>query len=119
MLIDFYGENIFRVLQDNSGKMIRDPETKPEAQILINNPRRAVSKLYLSDENGFISITTGKSNVQLDKKTSLLKVINLKTKITRKNQIYLVRVPQYIPHPQLYCSANRASAFKYLVPYFK
>jgi len=79
MLVDFYGENIFRVFQDNSGGVIRDPESKPEAKILINNPRRTVSKLDLSDENGFISITTGKIKVQLDKKTSLLKVINRKT----------------------------------------
>ena len=79
MLLDFYGENIFRVFQDNSGGVIRDPESKPEARILVNNARRAVSKLDLNDENGFISITTGKISVQLDKKTSLLKVINLKT----------------------------------------
>ena len=29
MIIDFYGENIFRVFQDNSGGVIRDPEAKP------------------------------------------------------------------------------------------
>ena len=40
MLIDFYGDNIFRVFQDNTGGMIRDPEAKPEAQILVNNPRK-------------------------------------------------------------------------------
>lgn len=36
MTIDFYGENIFRVFQDNSGGIIRDPEAKPEAQILVD-----------------------------------------------------------------------------------
>ena len=35
MTIDFYGENIFRVFQDNSGGVIRDPEAKPEARILV------------------------------------------------------------------------------------
>jgi alpha-glucosidase (family GH31 glycosyl hydrolase) len=79
MLLDFYGENIFRVFQDNSGGVIRDPESKPEAKILVDNPRRTFSKLDLNDENSFISITTGKITVQLDKKTTLLKVINLKT----------------------------------------
>lgn len=78
MLFDFYGENIFRVFQDNSGGMIRDPESKPEAKILVKNPRRTVSKLNLSDENGLVSIATGKISIQLDKRTSLLKVINLK-----------------------------------------
>lgn len=79
MLIDFYGENIFRIFQDNSGGVIRDPESKPDAKILVNNPRRTVSKLALNDEDGFITITTVKIKVQLDKKTTLLKVINLKT----------------------------------------
>ena len=33
MTLDFYGENIFRVFQDNSGSVIRDPQAKPAAQI--------------------------------------------------------------------------------------
>ena len=45
MIIDFYGENIFRVFQDNSGGVIRDPEAKPEARILVDHPRRKVSGL--------------------------------------------------------------------------
>ena len=32
MTLDFYGENIFRVFQDNSGSVIRDPQAKPAAQ---------------------------------------------------------------------------------------
>ena len=31
MTLDFYGENIFRVFQDNSGSVIRDPQAKPAA----------------------------------------------------------------------------------------
>lgn len=77
--LDFYGENIFRVFQDNSGRVIRDPESKPEAQILVNNPRTAVSKLELEENTDFIFLTTGKIKVQLNKKTSLLKVTNLVT----------------------------------------
>lgn len=76
MLFDFYGENIFRVFQDNSGGMVRDPESKPETHILVNNPRKPVSKLDLADEAGLITITTEKIKVQLDKNTSLLKVFN-------------------------------------------
>ena len=41
MTIDFYGENIFRIFQDNSGGIIRDPEAKPEAQILVDQPAAA------------------------------------------------------------------------------
>jgi hypothetical protein len=81
MTIDFYGENIFRIFQDNSGGIIRDPEAKPEAKILVDAPRASVSKLDLNDDNDFISITTGKVLIQLDKRTTLLKVINLETNI--------------------------------------
>ena len=52
MTFDFYGDNIFRLFQDNNGGIIRDPEAKPEAQILVDNPRRKVSKLEVSDKQG-------------------------------------------------------------------
>ena len=77
MTFDFYGENIFRVFQDNAGGIIRDPEAKPEAQILVNNPRNTVSTLNLNDGSNLISITTGKIKVEIDKNTSLMKVIDL------------------------------------------
>nr|WP_320037688.1 TIM-barrel domain-containing protein [uncultured Bacteroides sp.] len=79
MTFDFYGENIFRVFQDNFGGILRDPEAKPEAHILVDNPRKSISKLNLNDNSDFISITTGKINIQLNKKTLLMKVINLAT----------------------------------------
>ena len=79
MTLDFYGENIFRVFQDNSGSVIRDPQAKPAAQILVDNPRKAVSKLDLEENTDFVFLTTGKIKVRLDKKTSLLKVTNLAT----------------------------------------
>ena len=79
MTLDFYGENIFRVFQDNSGSVIRDPQAKPAAQILVDNPRKAVSKLDLEENTDFVFLTTGKIKVWLDKKTSLLKVTNLAT----------------------------------------
>ena len=77
IMLDFYGENIFRVFQDNSGGIIRDPQAKPEAQILVDNPRKSVRNLGLDENADVVSITTGRIKVQLDKKTALLKVINL------------------------------------------
>lgn len=79
MTFDFYGENVFRIFQDNSGGIIRDPEAQPEAQILVDNPRKSVSILNVNDEGSFISIVTEKIKIQLDKNTTLLKVINLET----------------------------------------
>ena len=81
MTIDFYGENIFRIFQDNSGGIIRDPEAKPEARILVDQPRRKVSGLALDDRDGRIILTTGKVRVELDKQTSLMKVFNLETNV--------------------------------------
>lgn len=83
MTLDFYGENIFRVFQDNSGSVIRDPQAKPAAQILVDNPRKAVSKLDLEENTDFVFLTTGKIKVRLDKKTSLLKVTNLGRPVVR------------------------------------
>lgn len=74
---DFYGENIFRMFRDNSGGIIRDPEAKPEAQILVDNPRRKVEKLELSESGNTISMTTGKIKVELNKANSMIKVTDL------------------------------------------
>ncbi len=79
MVFDFYGENIFRIFQDNSGGIIRDPEAKPEAKILIDQPRKSISELNLKDDGHAVSINTPKINILIDKKTSLIKVTNLTT----------------------------------------
>ena len=79
MTLDFYGENIFRVFQDNTGGILRDPEAKPEARILVSNPRRPVSQLNLEENAGQVTVTTGKIKVQFDKKTGLMKVTDLAT----------------------------------------
>lgn len=79
MTLDFYGENIFRLFQDKAGGIIRDPEAKPEAQILVSNPRLPVSTPVITDDGEMISIATDKIKIQLDKETSLMKVTNLET----------------------------------------
>lgn len=79
MTFDFYGENIFRLFQDNSGKIIRDPEAKPEAHILTDNPRKPITELDIKTEDKLISISTNKIDILLDKNTTLLKVINKET----------------------------------------
>ncbi len=56
MMLDFYGKNIFRLFQDNNGGIIRNPEAKPEAQILVDKPRREVGdiKFDLKAIDGFM-----------------------------------------------------------------
>lgn len=80
LTLDFYGESIFRLFQDNNGGFIRDPEAKPEAKILVENPRRPIAALKLSDQDGQIVISTTKIAIQIAKNTGLFKVINLATK---------------------------------------
>ncbi len=87
MTFDFYGDNIFRLFQDNNGGIIRDPEAKPEAQILVDNPRRKVSKLEVSDKQDAISITTPRIEVVMDKATRLISVKDLNSGRTVIEQI--------------------------------
>lgn len=79
LTLDFYSDHIFRLFEDPTGGFIRDPEAKPEAKILVENPRRLVSKLDIKDENNQLFISTGKITVLFDKNTSLIKIINLAT----------------------------------------
>ena len=72
MTLDFYGENIFRVFQDNSGGMLRAPEAKPEAKILVDQPRRGVSQLNIKNNGDLFSITSGKIKVEFDMSTALM-----------------------------------------------
>lgn len=80
LTFDFYGEHIFRLFQDNNGGFIRDPEAKPEAKILVDNPRRPVAKLVVKDENNQITIATEQITISIDKSTTLFKVVNQASK---------------------------------------
>ncbi|RYD74602.1 MAG: DUF4968 domain-containing protein, partial [Sphingobacteriales bacterium] len=77
LTIDFYGENIFRLFQDQDGGFIRNPEAKPAAEILVQNPRKPITKLSIKDDGNYIEINTSKISVQINKKTTLLRVTNL------------------------------------------
>ncbi len=76
LTIDFYGENIFRVFEDTSGGIIRDPESMPPANILVENSRRPVGQLTVQDDAGKVTIASAKISIAIDKNTSLIKVVN-------------------------------------------
>lgn len=78
MTFDFYGENVFRLFQDNNGGIMRDPEAKPEARILVEQARKTLSQLEVNTSGDQATITTGKLKIELNKKNPLLKVTNLK-----------------------------------------
>ncbi len=76
LTIDFYGENIFRAFEDTFGGIIRKPESTPAANILVENPRRAVGQLNIKDGANEVTIASSKITIDIDKNTSLFKVIN-------------------------------------------
>lgn len=79
MTVDFYGDDIFRIFRDDKGGIVRDPEATPEAKILTSNPRRPVTRLDVEEKGDLLTITTGKIQIIVDKKSSLFKVVNLVT----------------------------------------
>ncbi len=76
--LDFYGNNIFRIFQDNHGGILRDPQAKPEAQILVDNPRKSVNQLQVGSNANLASIETAELKIEVDKKTTTFKVYNKK-----------------------------------------
>ncbi|MBQ8365722.1 MAG: DUF5110 domain-containing protein [Bacteroidaceae bacterium] len=77
--IDFYGENIFRIFRDDNGGIIRAPQATPEAQILVNNPRRNVSKVEVKECDKCYCISTAEISITVCKKSGLMKVKDLAT----------------------------------------
>ncbi len=77
MSIDFYGKNIFRVFMDPKGGIIRKPKAKPEADILVANPRREAGDIKLQTADGQTLISNGTIQISINNSTGLMKVTNL------------------------------------------
>ena len=58
MTVDFYGPNIFRAFLDPEGGILRDPAAEPEAQILVDNPRRDVGPVTADETRDAVTIAT-------------------------------------------------------------
>ena len=86
LTIDFYGPNIFRLFQDNSGGIIRDPQANPAAQILTDNPRREVGPLLIADNGDKVSASTCDVRVDFSKKGALVSVTDLRRQQTVVSQ---------------------------------
>lgn len=80
MLVDFYGENIFRIFLDPSGGILRNPQATPSAQILADNPRKSVGRLQVSNLNdtGWVSIASGRIKIDIERQSGQLRVTDLK-----------------------------------------
>ena len=78
LTLDFYGDHIFRMFQDIHGGIIRDPEAKPAAKILVEQPRKTVTGLEVKDEGNKVSISTKDILFSMDKQTSQFSILNRK-----------------------------------------
>lgn len=78
LTLDFYGNHIFRMFQDIRGGIVRDPEAKPAAKILVEQPRKAVDGLDVKDEGSRITITTKDILFAIDKQTSQFSILDRK-----------------------------------------
>ncbi|BAX78834.1 TIM-barrel domain-containing protein [Labilibaculum antarcticum] len=91
MLIDFYGNNVFRMFQDNSGKGLRAPLAEPAAEILVKEPRKSVSELDVEDKGNKITIKTPAIQLTFYKNETTFELKNLKTdKIVVKSMAPIV-----------------------------
>ncbi len=78
LTLDFYGKNIFRVFHDPNGGIIRDPQSDPAAQILVDAPRHDVGALEVAEDNKAVSVATAEIKVSFDRHTGLMTVTDLR-----------------------------------------
>ena len=79
-VFDFYGDDIVRVFQDPQGGEMRDPVATPPAKILVENPRREVTKLTVKENEDKTIMTTPRIKVVVDKATGLMTVTDRESK---------------------------------------
>lgn len=79
ILVDFYGENIFRLFEDSVGKQLREPYANPDASILVGDPKSSVGFVALNKTDSAVIISTAKVEISFDKSTSLFTIKNLQT----------------------------------------
>ena len=79
LTLDFYGDHIFRMFQDVHGGILRDPEAEPDAKILVEQPRKALTELTVKDEGNKVDIATMDILFSIDKQTSQFSILNRKS----------------------------------------
>ena len=75
LLVDFYGDNIFRLFRDDAGGAVRNPQAQPPAEILVKLPRHDLgAALSLDQKATTVTIGTPKVLLSFDKRTGLMSV---------------------------------------------
>ncbi len=83
IVVDFYGENIFRLFYDQNDGELRDPQGTPPANILVNNPRKSVKSIQIDEKQANKLIIRSEAlALEFDKNSLKFKITNLNTKRT-------------------------------------
>ena len=77
--IDFYGPNIFRYFQDSVSNAVRKPAAKPEADILVEQPRKAAGEVQLVTSDRYYTLATAAVEVKIDRVAETLAVTDLRS----------------------------------------
>ncbi|MFC4995502.1 TIM-barrel domain-containing protein [Rubritalea tangerina] len=85
--VDFYSNEIFRLFRDDQGGDLRSPEAKPPAQILVDHPRADLTSLTLTNTEETVTIATDAIRLELDRATSLMKLVRLSDNKVIMNQL--------------------------------
>ncbi len=76
IFIDFYSGHIFRMVVDSMQNSMHAPQAKPEAQILVSNPRKALKLLQLHTTADSVFISTAQITIAFSKQNTLFTVKN-------------------------------------------
>lgn len=82
MVVECYGETVFRLFLDPQGGILRDPEADPEAQILADDPRRPIEQLTAAETEGAVTIASGSVSLEFDKHSGGIRITDL-----RRNEV--------------------------------
>jgi alpha-glucosidase (family GH31 glycosyl hydrolase) len=91
---DFYSDRIFRLFQTPKGRAMNPPEAKPEASILVQNPRTMLNELNLSDTNHAITLSTAQIQIKINKQSGLMNISDLQTNRNVLEEIAPVEINQ-------------------------
>lgn len=78
MVVECYGETVFRLFLDPQGGILRDPEADPEAQILVDNPRKPFGKLQAEEVGSTVTVATESVSLAFDKPSGSIRITDLR-----------------------------------------
>ncbi|MDE6032731.1 MAG: alpha-xylosidase, partial [Muribaculaceae bacterium] len=80
LLIDFYGPNVFRLFSDPQGGLPRTPEASPEAQILVDNPRKESGAVIVKNNaDGSVRVESSRISIDFPAEGETFTVTDLRT----------------------------------------